>query len=138
MIKDPIYLLNPSMRPTAEPLFIGPYTIVRRTLYGPYILRDDTGEIYPRQVPIDQMKVLYTPSLIAPEEKKGGDDNIYQVDYIINHSEENGEYQYHVKWKGHDKKDATWEPEENINDPQSIERYFRLLAMKQKIPKRKR
>jgi hypothetical protein len=138
MIKDPIYLLNPSMRPTAEPLFIGPYTIVRRTLYGPYILRDDTGEIYPRQVPIDQMKILYTPSLIAPEEKKGGDDNIYQVDYIINHSEENGEYQYHVKWKGHDKKDATWEPEENINDPQSIERYFRLLAMKQKIPKRKR
>jgi transposase InsO family protein len=137
MIKDPIYLLNPSTRPTAEPLFIGPYSIVRRTLYGPYILRDDTGELYPRQVPIDQMKVLYTPSLIAPEERKGGDTDIYDVDYIMNHKEEDGEYLYHVKWKGYDKKDSTWEPEQNINDPQSIERYYRLLVLKQKTKKRK-
>ena len=137
MIKDPLYLLNPSLRPTAEPLFIGPYSIVRRTLYGPYILRDDTGEIYPRQVPIDQMKVLYTPSQIAPEERIGADSNVYEVDYIMDHAEEDGEYQFHVKWKGYDKKDATWEPEQHINDPQSIERYFRLQVLKHKVAKRK-
>jgi len=137
MIKDPVYLLNPSTRPTGEPIFIGPYSIVRRTLYGPYILRDDTGEIYPRRVPIDQMKLLYTPSQIAPEEKIGGDSDIYEVDYIMNHVEEDGEHKYHVKWKGYDKKHATWEPEQHINDPQSIERYFRLLALKQKTSQRK-
>ena len=64
MIKDPIYLLNPSLRPTREPTWIGPYTVVRRTLYGPYIFRDDTGQVYARQVNIDQMKVLYSPSVL--------------------------------------------------------------------------
>ena len=136
MIKDPVYLLNPSTRPSTEASYIGPYTVVRRTLYGPYILRDDTGEIYARQVPIDQMKVLYTPSQIAPEEQKNGDSDIYEVDYIMDHDEDDGEFKYKVKWKGYDKKDATWEPESNIFNPQCIERYFKLLAMKEKSSKR--
>ena len=63
--------------------------------------------------------------------KKNGDTDIYEVDYIMGHKEGDGGFEYHVKWKGYDKSDSTWEPEEHINDPQSIERYFRLLALKQ-------
>lgn len=129
MIKDPIYLLNPSLRPTREPTWIGPYTIVRRTLYGPYILRDDTGQVYARQVNIDQMKVLYSPSAI-PSQRAVEDENTYEVDYIISHRERNGQYEYLIKWKGYDKKDATWENEDAFNDPQPVERYFKLLQIK--------
>ena len=74
-IKDPMYLLHPSLKPTKEPTWIGPYTIVRRTLYGPYILRDDTGEIYPRQVNIDQMKVLYSPQHIIHQSDNENNNN---------------------------------------------------------------
>ena len=134
MIKDPIYLLQPSLRPTKEPQWIGPYTIVRRTLYGPYILRDDTGDVYPRQVNVDQMKVVYSPKDI-PDERADDQDDTYQVDYIISHKEVNGQYQYLIKWKGYDKSEATWETEEAFNDPQPVERYFKLLQMKTQAKK---
>ena len=133
-IKDPAYLLHPSMRPAKEPIWIGPYTIVRRTLYGPYILRDDTGDIYPRQVNIDQMKVLYSPKQI-PADRENEADNTYEVDYIMKHRESDGAFEYLVKWKGYDVKDSTWETEEAFNDPQPVERYFRLLQAKQQAQK---
>ena len=128
-IKDPLYLLHPSMRPTKEPMWIGPYTIVRRTLYGPYILRDDTGATYPRQVNIDQMKVLYSPKQI-PADRQRDADNTYEVEHIIKHRDNGGTFEYLVKWKGYGVKDATWETEEAFNDPQPIERYFKLVQAK--------
>ena len=125
MIKDPLYLLQPHVRPTVEPPFIGPYTVVKRTLHGPYVLRDDTGEVYKRQVPIDQMKILYSARDKQPDIEEG-----YDIDYIMKHEEEDGEMKYLIKWKGYDVKEATWEPEENINDIASVERYFRLVMAK--------
>ena len=137
-IKDPLYLINPSMKPYKEPTYIGPYTIIRRSLYGPYILRDDTGQIYGRQVPIDQMKIIYSPNAIAPEEKADAKNDIFEVDYIIDHREADGEYQYYVKWKGYDKKDSTWVKQDDINDPQPIERYFKVLFLKQSTKSKKK
>ncbi len=109
----------------------GPYTIVRRTLNGPYLLRDDTGTMYPRLVPVDQMKVVFSHDHIQPH-THGEDEEemVYEIDYIMDHEEEDGQNNYLVKWKGYDKDEATWEPEKNINDPQPIERYFKLQQMK--------
>ncbi len=129
LIKDPEYLLHPSIRPSTEPQWIGPYTVIRRTLYGPYILRDDTGDTYSRQVNFDQMKVVYSPHHI-PSHRQKEEDNTYQVDYIMKHREKDGVYEYLIKWKGYDVKAATWESEEAFNDPQPVERYFKLLLAK--------
>jgi hypothetical protein len=126
MIKDPLYLLQPHVRPTVEPPFIGPYTVVKRTLHGPYVLRDDTGEVYKRQVPIDQMKILFSAN-----DKQADVEEAYDIDYIMKHEEVDGEMKYLIKWKGYDVKEASWEPEENINDIASVERYFRLVMAKQ-------
>jgi transposase InsO family protein len=133
-IKDPQYLLHPGLRPTKEPMYIGPYTIVRRTLHGPYLLRTDTGEMYGRLVNCDHMKVLYSPKQIPAVSE---DDNAYEVDYIVKHRETDGEYHYQVKWKGYDVKEATWETEEAFNDPQPVERYWKLVVAKQqaKLPR---
>jgi hypothetical protein len=138
MIKDPQYLLQPSVRPSTEPMWIGPYTIVRRTLYGPYIIRDDTGDIYPRQVNIDQMKIVYSPQHLPVSDdliQQDEDDNAYEVDYIVKHMEEGGVMKYFVKWKGYEMKDSTWETEEAFNDPQPVERYWRLQVAKQQAKK---
>jgi hypothetical protein len=138
-IKDPLYLINPSTKPFKEPTYIGPYTIIRRSLYGPYILRDDTGQVYGRQVPIDQMKIVYSPNIIAPEEKVDAIENdIFEVDYIMDHRDIDGEFKYYVKWKGYDKDESTWVKQEDINDPQPIERYFKLLLNKRPIKSNKR
>jgi transposase InsO family protein len=127
LIKDPQYLLNPSLRPSSQPPYIGPYTVVKRTLHGPYLLRDDTGSMYTRQVPVDQLKIIHTPQADDAVDQQDG----YEVDYIIEHEETDSGMMYKIKWKGYDVKEATWEPEEHINDIATVERYFRLLMLKQ-------
>ena len=83
------------------------------------------------------MKVVYANNYIDNTQKVWRDEDesesdVYEVDYIMNHREMNGQFEYHVKWKGYDKSEATWEPDENINDPQCIERYFKLVDVKDK------
>ena len=50
----------------------------------------------------------------------------------MDHRDIDGEYSYYVKWKGYDKNESTWVKQLDINDPQPIERYFKLLAAKNK------
>lgn len=119
------------VRPSTEPLWVGPYAVMRRTIYGPYILRSDTAQVYERRVPYDQMKVLYSATQI-PKNRKDDEEDTYEVDYITQHREDNGVFKYQVKWKGYYVKEATWETEDKFNDPQPAERYFKLLTAKEK------
>ncbi len=86
------------------------------------------------------MKVVYSPKHIPDKQRKdeeedGEEGEMYEVDYIMQHRENNGKYEYLIKWKGFDKGEATWEPEEHINDPQCVERYFKLLLAKKQVKK---
>ena len=63
------------------------------------------------------------------------DDETYEVDYIIDHRVRGGRYEYLIKWKGYDKSDASWETEEAFNDPQPVERYFKLILAKKQTKK---
>jgi hypothetical protein len=38
-----------------------------------------------------------------------------------------------LKWKGYDKRQATWVKEVDINDPQPIERYFKLKTARHQL-----
>ena len=127
LIKDPTYLLNPSLRPSSQPPYIGPYVIVKRTLHGPYILRDDTGAMYGRHVPYDQMKVVHT----AQSDDSKNQDDAFDVEYISDHRDGKEGMEYLIKWRGYDKRESSWEKEENINDIATVERYFRLVMAKQ-------
>ena len=54
------------------------------------------------------------------------DDKEYEVQKIIGYKSEdsNGDdcEMYLVKWNGYETEDATWEPEENLTDPQVVEK----------------
>lgn len=129
MIKDAAYLANPSMRPSTAPLFVGPYVVVAQAMDGPYSLKDDTGTPFGRKVPRDHMKVLFTAgdrveSGVESAEKKG---QSYEIDELLNDRNDDGEgaTEYLVKWKGCDKKKATWEPSTMFNDYACIEKYWK-------------
>ena len=118
MILDEKYLKSP--KPNTEPKYIGKYTIVRREVNGPYVIRDSQGDEYHRKVPIDQMKVLFKPgSLPAMKD----DEDVWIVEKLIDDELRQNHRWYQVKWKGFT--DPTWEPTENILDQNLIDKYWR-------------
>jgi transposase InsO family protein len=128
MLKDPAYLLDPSKRPSSAPPYIGPYTVVRRTAHGPYVVNDDRGVRLDRLVPLDQMKVLYSPE-DAPAEADEDEPvhTSYEVESIISHKqrESDGETLFLVKWKGYPLSEASWLPKSRFNDFKIIDDYLR-------------
>ncbi len=158
MIKDPKYLLNPGMRPSHEPMYIGPYTVVRQSKYGAYVLRDETGELLDRSVPLDQIKVRLSPAhpfkraprpsaaaadsaaadstvdSAAADPAADGDDeddnDVYEVEKIMSHRHDDDGLSYHVKWKGYPLSESTWVKETDFVDTAIIHRYLRETAMK--------
>lgn len=111
MIKDPT-------RSTKwEPVWLGPYFVVRKTQGGTYEVRGPDGDVLTRTVPLDQLKVLSK----RPAEL---DDNIYEIDKIMEHAGSDGHYVYLVKWKGYSADESTWEPASNILDYRCVRQYW--------------
>jgi hypothetical protein len=114
MIKDPKFIKEPSLKGKLEPTYLGPYTVVRRAKFGAYVLRDATGDILDRHVPVDQMKI---------RSKKGlGVDNVFTVNKVVNHRGTAGNYEFLIDWKNY--KEQTWEPEGNIHDYDVVKKYW--------------
>ncbi len=124
MIFDEKYLKG-TPKPNTAPKYIGKYVIVRRETNGPYVVKDMMGEVLPRKVPIEHMKVLFRPGMIPAMQD---DENIWQVERLLDHRKEGNTTFYKIKWKGFAEKDATWEPAESINDKNLIDVYWRKIT----------
>lgn len=119
MIKDPV------RGNKFEPTYIGPYTVLRRSRGGAYVLKDATGDLLDRHVPADKMK------LIARRRRRRIDTDkpAFEVQKILEHRGSPGSYEYLVHWKGLDQPtDHTWEPAVSFLDHHVIESYWRSKA----------
>ena len=112
-----VMLIDPIRKNKFEPKYIGPYTIARRARNGAYVLRDGTGDVLDRHVPLDQLKLLSKRQL--------SNNNIYEVQSIVNHRGEAGNYEYETKWKGYN--EITWEPQSNFLDDGVIKKYWSTI-----------
>jgi transposase InsO family protein len=124
-IKDPKYLANPKVRPTREPVYIGPYTVLRPTHLNSYLLIDGTGAQLKRTVPLDQMKVIANPAHPVPQPPDAKKE--YEIDTLLDHreSKDEGGLEYLVRWKGYKK--PTWCHERDFMDVAVIDAYFRKI-----------
>ena len=52
----------------------------------------------------------------------------FDVEKIIKHRYRNGKVEYYVKWKDCDEHECTWEPEENFDSLECIEKYWNEIA----------
>ena len=120
MIKDPLYLANSKMRPSSEPAYIGPYTVVRQSPYGPYHLLDDLNEPYSRPVPLDQMKIVR-----AERSADDADGEVAEVQRILNHRTHRttNQLMYRVEWK--DGSRNQWVPADGFHDTAIVTRYWK-------------
>jgi hypothetical protein len=108
------------------PNYVGPYFVVRRTRAGTYVLRDSTGDILDRRVPIDQLHALPKRREHILQRDK---ETSYAVERVIGHRGDVAHREYRVKWKGFDESWDTWEPAKNFQDTQCIRDYWNRVGL---------
>ena len=114
-----------------EPIYIGPYTVEKKMRSGNYLLRDATGDLLDRIVPIDQLKIISRQPGAVSE-----DENIYQVRRIVNHRIRDGVKECLIDWLGY--AERTWEPEDHILDQGAVSEYWKRANEKLGVSKFKR
>lgn len=104
----------------------GPYTVVRKTKGGSYVLKDVRGKILDRDYAPSQLKLISQDyDLDSPC------DDLYMVDRIVAHNKiAPGTYEYQVRWEGYTPDDDTWEPESSFTNVQTIHDYWKRLGEK--------
>ena len=111
-----------------EARYDGPYTILDKDTVGHLILKDATGALLKRHVPIDQCKP-HSKTHINKTRVNPDNGNIYEIQRVINHrgvANIPGKMEYLVKWKGYGPEENTWEPAENFLDTQCIRDYWKM------------
>ena len=110
-------------KPVGKPPYKGTkYIVHSRTANGAYKLqyKEKHGGFLDRRVPLDQMYVLS-----GPKYRDRDDEHDWQVDKLLNDRvDDRGQREYLVKWKGFSAEEATWEPEDNINEEDLIRKYM--------------
>ena len=114
-----VMLRDPVRQNKFEPKYVGPYTVVRRSHRGNFVLRDATGDILDRHVPPDQLK-LVSKTARASDLKR----DVFEVELILEHRGLPGSREYYVKWKGYDDSENSWEPESSFLDSAIVKRYW--------------
>ena len=120
-----VMLIDQTRTNKFEPKYVGPYIIIRRARNGTYVLRDATGDILDRHVPIDQLKIVSKDGRTIDAE-----DNVYTIKKIHQHRGDAGSYEYLIEWKGY--KEKTWEPETNILDDLVVKKYWKAAKKSNK------
>ncbi len=71
----------------------------------------------------DQLKLISKKA-----KKKNKQDQVFEIEHIVKHKGEPGNYQYFVKWKGYDEEDCSWVPQDNFLDDTLIRSYWKKYS----------
>lgn len=98
-------------------LYDGPYTVIRKTQGGSYILKTpETNELLPRN---------YTPSeLKIVQVSEEAIDDFYEVEKILAHRGPEGNREFLVKWSGYSEEHNSWESAGNFSSTATIQKYW--------------
>ena len=103
-----------------DPRYFGPFVVLNRTRGGTYVLKDMTGELFHRNVPPSQLKLVSGETDNTPQQE-------YVVEAIVNHRGYPNNYEYRIKWEGYPASQNTWEPNSNLtNCQEKIDHYWKL------------
>lgn len=95
----------------------GPFTVVKRTVGGSYVLKDGSGAELGRKFAPSQLKLVLDDFEATVT---------YEVKEILDHRESTeGGMEYLVSWKGYGVKDQTWEPQDNFIERKCLHDYWK-------------
>ena len=128
MIKDILRNKN-----RLDPAYVGPYVVAKRTKANTYSLLDSQQRLLPRNVPIDQLKLIAKPAPThdlrrdARDAKGGPSSEAYYVEKIVAHRGKEGDRVYLVKWYGFPTEHNTWVHESGFEDITCLREYWDSL-----------
>ncbi|MGH2611975.1 MAG: RNase H-like domain-containing protein [Rhabdochlamydiaceae bacterium] len=110
-----------------DPVYEGPFTVVRQTNGGSYILKDATGDELSRRYAISMLKVVDVPSGGESEHVIEDDKQSFEVKEVLKHRQDKSgkSYEYLVRWKGYGSEDDSWIHESNFDDMAIIKKYWK-------------
>jgi len=135
-LNSKVMLLDPVRSTKMQPRWLGPYFIKNYTRNGSYTLADITGELLPRDVPTQHIRVV---DLSDNHGSKGLLPHHYEVQAIVNHRTERktGRMKFLVNWVGYpDSKDNTWQYETDFDSKGPIRDYWARISPDHKNPNR--
>jgi hypothetical protein len=124
--------INKTFRNKMDVVNEGPYEVVRKTENGTYSLRNAKNELEPRNYLPNEL------AHVADEFEKL--DDVYEVEEVVDHKQDetNNKYIYKVKWLNFDDSQNTWEPAENFQSQQCIQKYWKRIGREPRVVTKKR
>ena len=111
MVRDPV------RQNKIQPVYTGPFKVLRRTKGGSYELSDLKGAPAARSVAPSMLKpVVADPALDADS---------YVIDHIIDHRGKVPKRQYLIRWKGFSPDHDSWEPEDSLGPSPALDDYWK-------------
>jgi transposase InsO family protein len=121
-IGSKVMIKNVDRKRKVDERFSGPFTISGYTKNKSYILVDPANNLLSRDVPTHHIKLIREdPQPLINDD----DDQHYEVQAILTHRGEHGNYEYLIHWKGYnDPKEHTWQTEADFDSKYHIELYW--------------
>ncbi|MEZ0208637.1 MAG: RNase H-like domain-containing protein [Candidatus Paceibacterota bacterium] len=102
-----------------NPAYEGPFKVLNRTATNTYVLLDNTGALYPKNVPASALKLISVPDYYL------ADNDSYEVETILNHRGPAQSREYLVKWKGYPHSSNTWVKAQDFNSTLCVSDYWK-------------
>lgn len=115
-------LKDPTRSTKNQPVWIGPFRVVKQKKGGTYVLQNVDHSLYHREPPRDQLKLIDGNSDVTT-------DDIFYVERILDHKGTGKNRRYLVKWLNFPSSENQWEPESNlIGCEQLLQDYWALRS----------
>jgi hypothetical protein len=110
-----------------DPIYEGPYTVMRRNKGGAYWLMDLDKKLLSRSYVSHQMKMI-APSAVSNNIDANEyviDEPVYEIEAILDRrtDPDSGRVEYLVKWKNYSDEENSWEPSTNFKDFEMIKNF---------------
>jgi hypothetical protein len=117
----PVMVRIPTLKGSLTPSYMGPYTVVRKTKGGSYVLTDETGMLMDRDYTPSELKAISQSNILDEED----DGKVYEIEGILDHRGTGSNVEYKIRWKGYSQDEDSWLKPEMITHENTIQQYWR-------------
>jgi hypothetical protein len=120
-----------------EPLWLGPFEILRKNKRGTFQVKDLSGAILHRTIPVTQMKLCGAGPLFGGDGSALGANDDEQKRYVVqsiidDRVNDQGLTEVLVRWRGYGEADDTWEKVSSFDDGATLANYWRRKQNKKR------